>query len=495
MTAPVTDPADLGVLEASASLRDGSLSPAELLAACERRIAERGGGEPTFDGVPDAVNAWVRLYPEVADRHARAAGKRLAREASSAPLLCGIPLALKDLYAVEGLPLTASSRVLAGHVPDHSSVAWERLRDNGMVLAGHTHTHEFAAGGTADQVGNPWALDRSAGGSSGGSAAALACGMVPAALGTDTLGSLRIPAALCGVSSIKPTHGRVPIGGIIPLAPSLDHAGPMARSVADCSALLNTLAAGGAEPTPLMPPPAPAGALPLRASTGERPLAGVTVAVTGRPQEADVQPDVADGLEQARRACEELGADVVELPAATQPFGPELSTVMCAEAGAYHARHADSRDAYRTSIREFIDVCRDFTAVDEYLRAQHRRAQVTAAWEDWFAEHGVDVLLEPTTPTTAHVRGAGYDSGHLGGETDRLVQLSATWNSTGFPVAALPAGLGQRTGLPVGVSLVAPRGAEQRLVQIGIDLQALALPPLGTVEPRPHAGAVAPEGT
>lgn len=429
MAPSVTDPADLGVLEASASLRDGSLAPAELLAACERRIAERNGGEPTFDGVPDAVNAWVRLYPEVADRHARSAGKRLAREGSSAPLLCGIPLALKDLYAVEGLPLTASSRVLADHVPERSSVAWERLRDHGMVLAGHTHTHEFAAGGTADQVGNPWALDRSAGGSSGGSAAALASGMVPAALGTDTLASLRIPAALSGIASIKPTHGRVPIGGIVPLAPSLDHAGPMARSLADCSALLTALGAGGAERTPLMPPPGPLGALPLSPSTGERPLAGVTVALTGRPEAVGVEPDIAEGLEQARRACAELGAQVVELPAAADLSGAELSTILFSEVATYHARHAGASDAYRTSIREFVEVSRDFTAVDDYLHAQYRRAHTTAAWEDWFSEHGVDLILEPTSPTTAPLRGTGYDSGHLGGEPDPLIRLTATWDA------------------------------------------------------------------
>ena len=120
-------------------------------------------------------------------------------------------------------------------------------RQDGMVLVGHTHTHEFAAGGTTDQVGNPHALERSAGGSSGGSAAALAAAMVPAALGSDTAGSLRIPAAMCGISSLKPTHGRVPIDGIEPLAASLDHAGPMARSLADCGALLDGSPRGGAQ--------------------------------------------------------------------------------------------------------------------------------------------------------------------------------------------------------------------------------------------------------
>ena len=195
--------ADLGVLDAAAKLRAGDVSAVELLEACEARIAERNGGEPSFDGAPDAVNAWARLYPERALEAARAADERLAREGDAAPLLCGIPIGVKDLYGVAGLPLTASSRVLEGTVADEDAVAWARLRDRGMVIVGHTHTHEFAAGGTTDQVGNPWDVSRSAGGSSGGSGAALAAGMVPAALGTDTAGSLRIPAALSGVSSIK----------------------------------------------------------------------------------------------------------------------------------------------------------------------------------------------------------------------------------------------------------------------------------------------------
>ncbi|HXR14171.1 MAG TPA: amidase, partial [Solirubrobacteraceae bacterium] len=269
--------ARLGVLEAASALRARRISAAELLAACEVAIDARNGGEPSFEGAPTAVNAWVRRYPEIAAAQAQAADERLARERDAAPLLCGVPIGLKDLYAVAGLPLTASSRVLEGHVASADATAWARLSAHGMVLVGHTHTHEFAAGGTTDQVGNPYALERSAGGSSGGSAAALAAAMVPATLGTDTAGSLRIPAALCGVSSLKPTHGRVPIDGIEPLARSLDHAGPMARSLADCGALLAALAQDGAQSTPLMPPPAPLRALPSAPRGGPRPLAGVRV--------------------------------------------------------------------------------------------------------------------------------------------------------------------------------------------------------------------------
>ena len=211
-----TDPADLGLLEAAAMLRSRALSAVELLEACQTRIAARNGGVTTFDGAPGAINAWTRLYPELAGELARAADARLATEGDAAPLTCGIPFALKDLFAVGGLGLTASSRVLEGSVAAADSAVWRRLRAHGAVLAGHAHNHEFAAGGTTDQVGNPWAPDRIAGGSSGGSAAALAARMVPAAVGTDTAGSLRIPAALSGVCSIKPTYGRIPDDGSSP---------------------------------------------------------------------------------------------------------------------------------------------------------------------------------------------------------------------------------------------------------------------------------------
>ena len=476
----MTDPADLGLMEAVAALREGALSARELLAACRRRIAERNGGEPTFDGSPHAVNAFARLYDDVADAQALAADERRTR--GRAPTLCGVPLALKDLFAVEGLPLTASSRVIADHVADRDAVAWKRLRDDGVVLVGHTHTHEFAAGGTCDQVGNPWDLARSAGGSSGGNGAALAAGMVPACVGTDTAGSLRIPAALCGVSALKPTHGRVPMGGVVPLAGTLDHAGPMARSLVDCGALLAALARGGAEPTPMMPPPAPLGDLAATARPGPRPLDGVTVALTERPAAVGVEPDVADALDHARHLCEQLGARVIERASPGDLPADEVSVILFSEVAEHHARHAHARDRYRTSIREFVDVSRAFTDVAAYLRAQRRRADLTAAWERWFDEHGIDVVLEPTTKCTAPLRGAGYDSGRLGGEGDPLIELTATWNVTGFPVAALPAGVGARSGLPVGISLIAPRGAEARVLQIGVDLQVHALPPLDLEE-------------
>ncbi|MGH2982212.1 MAG: amidase [Solirubrobacterales bacterium] len=474
---PSADHADLGVMEAASLLRSRRLSAVELLAACLRRIEDRNGGTPTFDGAPDAVNAWARLYPELAEEAASAADQRLDSEREDAPLLCGIPIGVKDLYAVAGLPLTASSRVLEENIAGEDCMAWTRLRAQGLVLVGHTHTHEFAAGGTADQVGNPWALERAAGGSSGGSAAALAAGMVPVAVGTDILGSLRIPSALCGTSAVKATHGRVPIDGILPLAPTLDHAGPMARTVADCSALLGALAAGGPQVSPLLPPPAPLGSLPLKARTGPRPLEGLTVALTDRSARQPLDPDVADGLEGARSACEQLGATVVEHPAPAELPADEMSAVLLTEMWVLHREYADRADHYRSSIRELAEAAGTATDARAYIRAQQGRAAFTAEWEDWFADNGVDLVLEPTVPIVAPVRGEGYDPGHAGGQGDPLIALTATWDLTGFPVAALPVGVGRRDRLPVGVSLVAPRGAEVSLLEAAIDLQEHALPP------------------
>jgi aspartyl-tRNA(Asn)/glutamyl-tRNA(Gln) amidotransferase subunit A len=460
---------DLGVLEAAALLRDRRLSAVELTDACLQRVQERNGGTPTHDGAPDAINAWARIYPDLAREQARAADLRLAREREAAPTLCGIPLALKDLYGVAGLPLTASSRVLEDNVASDDAVAWARLRDAGMVLLGHTHMHEFAAGGTTDQVGNPWALGRVVGGSSGGSAAALAARMTPAALGSDTCGSLRIPSACCGTSALKPTHGRIPLGGIIPLAPSLDHPGPMARTIADCSVLLTAMAAAGPEFSPLHPPPAPMPAPARSPRSGARPLAGATIALTDRTARIPVEQQVAAAFDEAARACERLGARVVQLAAPWTLDWNDLNSILLTEAWAYHSEHRDLHERYRPAIAEFMEAARNFAAAPPYPAAQQRRARGAASWEQWFRSEGVDFVLEPTLPIVPYERGPGYDRGHAGGPGDPMIALTALWDMTGMPVAALP------VSWEVGVSLIAPCGHEAPLIQAAIDLQEHAL--------------------
>lgn len=481
-----SDPADLGLLEAAALLAAGALSAVELTEACLERIAQRNGGAPSHDGTPDAVNAWVRVYPELAREQALSADRRRRREARATPRLCGIPLALKDLYGVAGLALTASSRVLDDNIADRDAIAWARLRDQGMVLLGHTHTHEFAAGGTTDQVGNPWSISRVVGGSSGGSAAALAARMTPAALGTDTCGSLRIPSACCGTSAIKPSRGCIPIDGIIPLAPSLDHPGPMGRTVADCSALLQGLL--GSEPAgaPPIGQPVSSATLPSAPSSGRAPLAGLTIALTDRTESIPIEPEVAAGLLAVRDACARLGAHVIELPAPWAVDWNALSVILLTEVWVYHSRYAERHDRYRPAIAEMVEASRNFTDAQAYLAAQQRRAEGAAAWERWFDCSGVDLVLEPTLPITPYERGPGYDRGHAGGPGDPMIALTSLWDLTGMPVVSLP------VSWNVGVSLVALRGREAPLIQAAIDLQEreLGVPILDSSGPETRSALV-----
>jgi aspartyl-tRNA(Asn)/glutamyl-tRNA(Gln) amidotransferase subunit A len=442
----MTNLADAGVLDSIGLLSRREASSRELVEACLDRIRERDGAH-SHDGDPESVNAWVRVYRDDALAASDRADARLA--AGDAPELCGVPVGLKDLYAVAGKPLTASSRLL-DEVPNESCPAWLRLEAAGMVLLGHLHTHEFAAGGTTDQVGNPWALDRSAGGSSGGSAAALAARMVPAATGTDTAGSLRIPSAVCGTSTIKPTRATVPTQGLVPLAPTFDHAGPMARTLADCEPLLAALCG-------VAPPPR----TPVR-----------RVAVSPRFGLVELDPDVADGFEAALGACRELGIELVEVPppAVELELGLVFLDLVCAEMLVYHRRFDDRRELYRPSIRGFLEYAeRGALSADDYIGGQSRRTEATFRWLDWFAEHRIDALLEPTVPIVARPRGHGYDEPF----TDAAeISFTHYWNWTGFPVAALPSGLGRRSGLPVGVSLIGPAGSDWDVLAGGIALQA-----------------------
>ena len=433
----------------SRSSRGGTASSRELVESCLARIRERDGAH-SHEGDPGSINAWVRVYEDDALAAADRADARLAT--GDAPALCGIPIGLKDLYAVAGKPLTASSRLL-DDVPGRSCEAWIRLEAAGMVLLGHLHTHEFAAGGTTDQVGNPWALDRSAGGSSGGSAAALAARMVPAATGTDTAGSLRIPSALCGTSTIKPTRGTVPTRGIVPLGPTFDHAGPMARSLEDCAPLLAALADRELRCSERAPAPAHR-ALP--AARAGRPRRRRCRRLRHGPRRLS-EPRTGGGRCSARRTSRSSS-------------GSTFLDLVCAEMLVYHRRFDDRRGLYRPSIRGFIDYGEHRAlSAESYVAAQGQRAEATWRWVDWFAEHRVDALIEPTVPIVAQPRGHGYDEAF----TD-VAEISLThyWNWTGLPVVALPSGVGGRSGLPVGVSLIGAPGSDWDLLATGVSLQA-----------------------
>jgi aspartyl-tRNA(Asn)/glutamyl-tRNA(Gln) amidotransferase subunit A len=482
----VTDVAQLGVVELSGLLQQRKASAAEVAASLLERIRAVDGTH-SHEGDPGSINAWVRVYEEEALAAAARADERLSEAAvrrdGPAPPLTGVPIGLKDLYAVAGKPVTASSMLLHD-VPTRDCDAWRRLSEAGMVLLGHLHTHEFAAGGTTDQVGSPWSLDRSAGGSSGGSGAALAARMTPAATGTDTAGSLRIPSACSGTSTIKPTRGTVSLAGVVPLSWSLDHAGPMARTLADCGLLLEAMAGPDRRRSESALHAPPGG------NVGGASLAGTRIAVSPRLGSVDLDPDVAAGFDRALEQCRGLGATVVEPPAPglADAVGQDFVDVLTTEMLVYHRRFDDARDGYRPSLREWVELGeRRAMSGEEYVAAQERRRETTGAWAAWLAEHRLDALLEPTIPVVAPLRGDGYE--HAG--TDyALISLTHLWDWTGLPVAALPAGVGAETGLPVGVSLIGPAGTDRRLLALGVVLQA----ELGFPEP-PPAQAQVPRGT
>jgi aspartyl-tRNA(Asn)/glutamyl-tRNA(Gln) amidotransferase subunit A len=435
----VTDPADLGVLEASALLAGRELSSRELTEACLRRIAERDGAR-SHDGDPASVNAWVRVYEEDALAAAQRADARIA--SGDAPALCGIPIGLKDLYAVAGKPITASSSLL-NEVPERDCDVWARLSADGMVLLGHLHTHEFAAGGTTDQVGNPADLTLSPGGSSGGSAAALASRTTPAATGTDTAGSLRIPSAMCGTATIKPTRGLVSIRGIVPLAPTFDHAGPMTRTLPECEPLLASMAGR-------VPP------------DERRPLQRVVPS----PRIGELAPDVAANFE---RALAELPLVAVPPPDLELDIAAAAGALICTDMLVWHRRFDELRELYRPSIRGFLDFAeeRALTGV-EYAALQQRRVEDGAILADWLAEHRIDAVVEPTVPLVARPRGHGYDEAF----TDFAeISLTQYWDWVGFPVVAIPSGRGPATGLPTGVSLIGAPGSEWDLLAWGAALE------------------------
>jgi aspartyl-tRNA(Asn)/glutamyl-tRNA(Gln) amidotransferase subunit A len=443
------------------------VSASELTAALLARIDEVDGAH-SHDGDPASVNAWVRVYEEDALASAAGADERLGaaavRRHGPAPLLTGVPVGLKDLYGVAGKPVTASSRLLED-VPTEDCDVWNRLAAAGMVLLGHLHTHEFAVGGTTDQVGSPWSLERSAGGSSGGSAAALAARMVPAATGTDTAGSLRIPSACCGTSAIKPTRGRVSLAGVVPLSWTLDHAGPMARTLADCGLLLAAMAGPDrTRPENALHAPAPE---PPAAT----PLSGVRLSVSPRLSDVELDADVAAGFELALDACRRLGATIVEpgQPDVRPDIGDDFLDVLTTDLLTYHRRFDGRRELYRPSLREWVEEGeRRAVSGEAYVAAQQRRRAVTGAWAAWLDEHRIAAVVEPTIPVVAPLRGDGYE--HAGSDYV-LISLTHLWDWTGFPVAALPAGVG-RSGLPVGVSLIGHAGADWELLALGIALQA-----------------------
>jgi aspartyl-tRNA(Asn)/glutamyl-tRNA(Gln) amidotransferase subunit A len=442
----------LSIVDIAARIARGELTAAQVVAEALARI-ERGNGD---------LNAFITVLGDRAREEAQRLDVELASGRCRGPLH-GVPISVKDLVDVAGAPTTAASRVRRAHLATADAPIVARLRDAGAIIIGKTNLHEFAYGTTSEEsafgpVKNPHDLTRSAGGSSGGSAAAIATGMCAGSIGTDTGGSIRIPAAACGIVGLKPTCDELPCDGVVPLSRSLDHVGPMAADVRSVRLLYEAM-----RRDPATRNPAEAGSHAQRAADGLR--IGIP-----RPYFLDLLDDeVRHAFDAAIARLREAGARTSEvaIPHA-DAIGPVYLHIQLPESSAYHAATLErTPDLYARSVRLRLEMGR-YVLAEDYVRAQQGR-QVLRAEVDRALDN-LDVLALPALPIVAP--SLGQQTVQLAGRDypvrALMLRLTQLFNITGHPAISMPiragggagAGVGAGegvAGLPVGFQLVGQR--------------------------------------
>jgi amidase len=438
--------------EVAALVERREVSSVELTRAVLARI-ERLDGE---------LHSFLTVTPESALAAAQAADAELARGARRGPLH-GIPIGVKDLCATRGVRTTCASAVFADRVPDHDAAVVRNLAAAGAVMVGKTNLTEFALMGyhpTLPRPKNPWDPSRDTGGSSSGSGAATAAGLCFAAIGTDTGGSIRLPSAWCGVVGLKPTYGRVSRAGVFPLAASLDHVGPMTRTVADAAAMLDAIAGFDPDdPTTLR------AAAPRCAAAIGGEVRGVRVGWDARFVAETTFGEVAGAVERAVRTLAAQGAEVVEvtLPAVEDVL-PAWSVLSAAEAAAAHGATYPARAAdYGATFRSFLEYAATLSARD-YAVWHERRLTWAGALRGVFER--VDLLACPSFFMTAPPADLIDSRAPFDPALTPFMRFTAPFNFSGSPTLSLPCGFDSRN-LPHSLQLVGRHGDEALLCRVG----------------------------
>jgi aspartyl-tRNA(Asn)/glutamyl-tRNA(Gln) amidotransferase subunit A len=434
-----SDPADLTIAEASRLIRAKALSPVELTRAYLERI----------ERLEPRINAYITVTADLALEQARSLEAELA-EGRWRGSLHGIPIALKDNIDTAGIRTTAASALFADRVPSEDAEVYRRLKDAGAVLLGKLNLHEFAYGGTSaithfEPVHNPWNLDHIPGGSSGGSAAAVAARLCSAALGTDTLASIRLPASYCGIVGLKPTHGLASIRGIVPISESLDHVGPLSRTVGDSTLMLQAIAGYDARD-----PVSIAAELPDYVSALYRSVSQLRLGIPRETYYDALHPDVEEAMNEALDVMTGLTTESRDVALPPTPAFP----VLLAEAFAYHDEYLDvasNHRLYDPVTLERILAAGDFPASD-YIEARRELELVRNAIAGVYEE--VDLIVTPTTPgLPEEIRNAENPANAAGAEAS--VRNTVGFNLYGTPTISVPCGF-SRSGLPIGLQISGP---------------------------------------